>query len=165
MGGNQPSRRAVLGGASALALTSLTSLTGCLSAGEEPARPDPDLLLRERVADQVGELVAVYGSVIASFPDARPELGPLADEHRAHVRALRGHGQLSRRRPRPPTAGAGPEFPTVGAARAVLAELERAATARRTRQLREAGPDLARLLASVAACETTHARLLSRATP
>jgi hypothetical protein len=51
---------------------------------------------------------------------------------------------------------------TLPAARRWLAGLERAAAHRRTDQSLRAGADLARLLASVGACETTHAVLLER---
>jgi len=43
-----------------------------------------------------------------------------------------------------------------------LAGLERAAADRRTGQVLKAGADLGRLLASIAACESTHADLLVR---
>ncbi len=43
-----------------------------------------------------------------------------------------------------------------------LAGLERAAARRRTRQALRAGPDLARLLASVGASEAAHAAVLAR---
>jgi hypothetical protein len=43
-----------------------------------------------------------------------------------------------------------------------LAGLERAAADRRTDQVLAAGADLARLLASIAACEAAHADLLDR---
>jgi hypothetical protein len=51
---------------------------------------------------------------------------------------------------------------TLAEARASLAVVERAASRRRGRQARGTGPELARLLASIAACEATHAALLER---
>jgi hypothetical protein len=51
---------------------------------------------------------------------------------------------------------------TVDRAIAELAAAEHAASHRRGRQARDASPDLARLLASIAACEAAHASLLER---
>jgi hypothetical protein len=154
-----------------LATGGVLALSACLpGADPEPARPDPDLLLRRRVAAQVHELVAAYAAVIAAFPDAGRLLPALAAEHRAHVAALDGPRASTASSASPsPTSSASPR-PTVGpvpstpaAALGWLAGLERAAARRRTEQALRAGPDLARLLASVGACETTHALLLERA--
>jgi hypothetical protein len=154
------SRRAVL------ATGGVLTLSACLPGTDrEPARPDPDLLLRRRVAGQVRDLVAAYAAVVAAFPqaDARQlgTLRSLAAEHEAHVTALE-----------PPTATPSPSStptmsaPTVPSSMAGalrwLTGLERAAARRRSRQSLRAGPDLARLLASVAASDATHADQLAR---
>jgi hypothetical protein len=160
-----PSRRAVL------ATGGVLTLSACLPGTDrEPSRPDPDLLLRRRVASQVRDLVAAYAAVGAAFPqaDARQlaTLRALAAEHEAHVTALE-----------PPAAAATPspsESPSASPSAAAvpssmaealrwLAGLERAAARRRTRQALRAGPDLARLLAAVGASEATHADELARA--
>jgi hypothetical protein len=157
-----PSRREVLVGGA------LVALGGCLP-DTEPAAParSPEERLRARVADEVDDLAARYAAVMARFPQGRPELSMLAAEHEAHVRALRGRGPASRpRSPSPSPSATGPAAPavpeTLAEARASLAVVERAASRRRGRQATGTGPELARLLASIAACEATHAALLER---
>jgi hypothetical protein len=156
-----PSRRTVLTAAAALATA---SLAGCTD-DETPAPPDPDLVLRNRVADQVGELVRAYAAATAAFPGLRSRLSPLAAEHEAHVAALRGPAG-SARLPSPTgsVSSAPPPAPQVPATATAtvrwLADLEHRAARRRRRSCLRAGPDLARLLGSVAACEAAHASLL-----
>jgi hypothetical protein len=147
-----PSRREVLVGGAVLALG------GCLPADEPAAsKPSPDVRLRRRVAGEVEALAARYAAVIARFPDSRAELSTLAAEHEEHARALRG----TRTAPRPRSPA--PAVPaTLAEARAALAAAERAASRRRGRQAGRCEPELARLLASVAACEAAHAALLER---
>ena len=165
-----PGRRQVLAGAAAALLA--VPLAGCLPGDDEdePDRPDPDLLLRARVAEEVRGLAAQYAAVIARFPAAADELATLAAEHEAHARAL-----LPRRVARtltptasptgsPPSATPSPT-PAVAAtlrrARADLADAETVAARRRTRQTLRARPATARLLASIAGCEAAHAALLA----
>ena len=154
-----PSRRAVLAATGALALT------GCLPADTaRPSRPDPDLRLRRRVAREVRRLAAGYAAVIAAFPATATQLGPLAAEHQSHVAALEGPAR-SPSPAGPPSASPSPTpTPSLPATRvqavAWLATQERAAATRRAAECLEAGPDLARLLASIGACEAVHAALL-----
>ena len=155
-----------------LATGTVLTLAACLpGADPEPSAPDPDLRLRRRAAAEVRDLVAAYAAVVTAFPqaDARQlaTLRALAAEHEAHVTALDGPP------PAPPSESPS-ESPSVGAkappavpatmadSLGWLAGIERAAAARRTRQSLRAGADLARLLAAVGACETTHAVLLDR---
>ena len=151
-----------------LATGTVLTLAACLpGADPEPSPPDPDLQLRRRAAAEVRDLVAAYAAVVTAFPqaDARQlaTLRALAAEHEAHVNALDGP------QPTPPSespsasAKAPPTVPaTMAASVGWLAGIERAAATRRTRQSLRAGADLARLLAAVGACETTHAVLLDR---
>jgi hypothetical protein len=171
-----PGRRQVVRTAvvAAAAATTSTVLAGCLPGDDDPEPPDPELLLRARVADEARALAARYAATVERFPAARTELATLGAEHEEHARAL-----LPRRAARalaPVTATAtgtassapspspAPTVPsTLRAARTELAEAERVASRRRLRQLRATrrSPELARLLASVAACEAAHAALLS----
>lgn len=176
-----PGRRQVVGTAvvAAAAAATTTVLAGCLPGDDEPEPPDPELLLRARVADEVRALAARYAATVDRFPAARSELATLGAEHEEHARALlprhaaralasatagataTATGTASSA-PAPPPTPAVPS--TLPAARAELAEAERAASGRRLRQLRRmtgGSPELARLLASVAACEAAHAALLS----
>jgi len=153
-------------------------LAGCLpdAADDEPDRPDPDLLLRARVADEVRALAAQYAAVIARFPAAADELATLAAEHEEHARALLPRRVARTLTPTPSAteqlstpAGSSssmatatlPVAATLRAARADLASAETAATRRRTRQALRAEPVTARLLASIAGCEAAHAALLT----
>ena len=165
-----PTRRAVLATGGALALAA------CLPAeNPQPPRPDPDLRLRRAVAAQVRVLVAAYAAVAAAVPDAGSarlaRLRSLAAEHEAHVVALEGPPpRAASPSPSPSTStgspspsAAPPQVPATPAAAVTwLAGLERAAADRRTGQVLKAGADLGRLLASIAACESTHADLLVR---
>lgn len=148
----------------------LLAVTGCLGPPDSPP-VDPfaaERRLRERVAREVSELSSAYDAVLARFPEAADELATLAAEHAAHVAALRGpQPSVS---PAPSTASTPPSPPpasvpsTVAEARVALAAAERAASERRTRQAVTAPARTARLLASIAACEATHAALLERDT-
>ena len=173
-GEHLPGRRQVLRTAAvtAAAATTATVLAGCLPGDDEPEPPDPELLLRARVAGEVRALAAQYAATVDRFPAARRELATLGAEHEEHARAL-----LPRHAARAlaaatatgtatgtasPAPAPSPTVPsTLRAARTELAEAERSASRRRLRQLRGRSPELARLLASVAACEAAHAALLS----
>jgi hypothetical protein len=164
-----PTRRAVLATGGALVLAA------CLPAeNPHPPRPDPDLRLRRAVALEVRVLVAAYAAVAAAFPDAGSarlaRLRSLAAEHEAHIVALEGPPPTASPSPSTRTGSPNPSAPpqvpsTPAAAVTWLAGLERAAAARRTGQVLAAGADLGRLLASIAACEATHADLLGRDHP
>lgn len=148
------SRRAVL------ATSGLLTVAGCLPADDEPRRrADADLRLRRRVAVEVRDLAAAYAAVRRAVPATAARLDPLAAEHEAHLAALEGPPAPTRS-PSFPSGPATPVPTTAAAAVSWLAGLERAAAARRARQCLGAGPDLARLLASVGACEAAHAELL-----
>jgi hypothetical protein len=170
-GGPPLPRRAVLVGAAALGATGLASGLSACTAGRAtpPPPPDPDVLLRLRAAAEVRSLLAAYAAVIATHPATGARLRPFAAETRAHDRALSGPpGALptpSRRAstgaPASSSPAPSPVPSTTAGALAWLVGLEREAAGRRRRELRRAGPDLARLLASVGASEATHAALLA----
>ncbi|MFD7867049.1 hypothetical protein [Streptomyces sp. NPDC057682] len=108
-------------------------------------------------ARQVGTtLLARYDSVIEAHPATASGLAPLRDAVRAHVLAFgKGTGaSLSMVRTRPGTT-------TAAAAVRALATAERQAAAAHTEALMKAPPELARLLASVAAAASAHAYLLT----
>jgi hypothetical protein len=167
-GGPPLPRRAVLVGAAALGATGLAACSP--DRATPPPRPDPDVLLRLRVAGEVRSLLVAYAAVIATHPATGARLRPFAAETRAHDRALSGPpGALPTPSRRTATTGTpassspapSPVPSTTAAALAWLAGLERTAAERRRRELLRAGPDLARLLASVGASEATHAALIA----
>jgi hypothetical protein len=171
-GGPPLPRRAVLVGAVALGATGLAAGLAACSPDRTtpPPPPDPDVVLRLKVATEVRSLLAAYAAVIATHPATGARLRPFAAETRAHDRALSGPpGALPTPSPRAASTGvqassspAPSPLPTTPAgALAWLAGLERAAAVRRRGQVLRAGPDLARLLASVGASEATHAALIA----
>jgi len=158
----RPSRRSVIAGAGA----GLLALAGCVP-GTEPARPevDPEVSIRARIAQEVRSLSRRYAAVVAAFPDADDQLVSFAAEHDAHARALTGPSQgatpSTSSSAAPAPGPAEPAVPTeLRAAIQSLVVAELAAAARRSRQARRASPSLARLLASIAGCDKTHASLL-----
>jgi hypothetical protein len=160
-----PSRREVLAGGAVLALG------GCLPVdGSSPGRAvAPEQRLRARIAGEVLALSARYDAVVARYPGTRAQLSTLAAEHEAHADALLGTADTpptgSPTSSPSPSGSTGAPVPVPGTVDRAIAELaaaEHAASHRRGRQARDASPDLARLLASIAACEAAHASLLER---
>jgi len=166
MGEARPSRRAVLATGGALALSA------CLPGSDgPPPKPDPDLLLRLRAAEQVAALGAAYAAALAAHPGLSARLTPLAAEHRAHGDALRGSSASASGSPASSASGSGTgpgptatlTVPTTPEATiSWLTALEREHSHRRRAQSLRAGPALARLLASIGGCEAAHAALLER---
>jgi hypothetical protein len=141
----------------------LGGLAACTAADPVPA-PDP-------VADALGRLlageeamVARYAQVIDRFPALARRLTGVRADHTAHAQALRD--VLAARRgtvPAPsasasaaPAASPRPVPSTVAAALADLTRAEVAAAAAATAACLLGEGDTAALLASVAACESSH---------
>jgi hypothetical protein len=137
------------------------------SAGADAPRPsptrDPDIPVLRAAVDAEQRLLDEYAATVARHTDLRERLAPFVRRHEAHLAALRTAASP----PAAPAAPAGkartgdradsaPASPS--AALAALVDAERAAAADRDTDLRTArGGDHARLLASIAACEATHA--------
>jgi hypothetical protein len=166
--GQEPSRRSVLAGGGLLLLTACTGSTPPRSPG-----PTADQRLARRVTAEINGLANVYARTITAHPNLRPALTPLAAEHVAHSAALVAllpaptstptlTSSPSATTSSPSAAPPATIPPTPGAAREALAMAERAAAARRRHQAAAAGPELARLLASIAACEAVHATLVTQ---
>ncbi|MFG2227132.1 hypothetical protein [Streptomyces sp. NPDC048644] len=153
-------RTTLLAGA---ALGAAPLLTGCSDA---PGTPPPDRTasadrLRTTAARDSTALLARYDATLAAHPALQDRLRPLRDEVARHAEAF---GAKST--PTTPSAPSGKNHPPVPedekAARTTLADAERHLADTRTKTLRTAPPDLARLLASVAAAGTAHTYLLTR---
>lgn len=161
---HEPSRRAVLAGAGVLALSACTGSTGVVAP-----RPTRDQRLTARVVAEIRALAALYAAAAARHPGLQASLAPYAAEHRAHLRALT---PLLFTEPAPSASGSRTASPspspepvpavpaTAGATRAALVAAERSAARLRRAQCLAAGPELARLLASISASEAVHAALL-----
>ncbi|CAN5650267.1 hypothetical protein BH24ACT13_BH24ACT13_11600 [soil metagenome] len=120
--------------------------------GQQPA-PDPDAALRRRMVQEERSLLARYAATADRHPKTAALLAPLAVHHEAHLAAVIDvPGAPPDRRVRVP--GRAP------AALRSLAAIEAAAASSRATAADKAQPELARLLASIGACEASHAVLL-----
>lgn len=142
-----PTRRAVLAGGALLAVSACTGSSG---AGR-PARPDPDVPLRADAVARERALLASYDALLAAQPDLAPRLGPLREEHAAHLAAL-GAEQAPAT---VPPSGAAPS-PAAAPGVAALVRAERDAAAAHAAATAAASPALAAVLAQLAASEASH---------
>lgn len=163
-----PGRRAVLASAAGLPLAAgagglavLAGLvTGC--SGGTPAAADtphptpppvPGAALRARAAADSTALLARYDGLIVASPELTARLAPLRAEVARHARAFGA--------PVPEPAPAGTAVTTVPPTLGTLADAERRLADARATALLDAPPELARLLASVAAAGAGHVVLLT----
>ncbi len=163
-GADGPRRRRVLAGATAALLTggATALLAGC-SSGSDGAdgRASAERGLRESAGRDSARLLERYDATIAAHASLAQRLRPLRAEVARHAEAFGPDHQAS------PSASAtvppaAPEVPgDENAALAALADAERRTADARTAALGSAPPDLARLLASVAAAGAAHAYLLT----
>ncbi|MCA1222935.1 hypothetical protein [Streptomyces sp. 8L] len=170
-------RRHTLRGAGAA--TAAVLLAGCTSSG--PAKPSAAqrtardqaaraAALRSRAAATSRSLLDQYDAVIARHPGQASRLAPLRAAVAEHVKALAPASPSS------PAASATPSGGPAGAAGATaaavsadpaaavgaLATAEQRASRTQTAALMDAPPELARLLASIAAANSVHQYLLSQ---
>ncbi|MBT2477767.1 hypothetical protein J7E94_05640 [Streptomyces sp. ISL-94] len=174
----RPSRRSLLAGAAGAAGAAL--LTAC----SDGPSPDGDTAIplerrmREAAVRDSGRLLERYDATAAAHPALAERLAPLRGAVAAHAAALAptpsGSPSASRSAapsPAPSSSGAtgvaapatGPEPVPAQAedALSALADAERSLAEARTIDLAGAPGELARLLASVAACGAVHAHLLT----
>lgn len=170
--GTGTTRRGALG---ATAAAGAALLTGCSersaahrTQGAAAARAGTALRLRS--ARTSGGLLALYDAVLARHRDPATEklAGPLRDTVALHIKALappagapssgaQGPAGKASPAPAPPAVPADRK-----AALKALAAAERRAADAHTAALADAPPELARLLASVAAASAVHAYLLTQ---
>ena len=139
-------------------------LTGCSTEPErrrtsgsaaDPARAEA--ALRRRLAATSGALRDQYDAVIAQHPALAEKLAALRAAVAEHVTALAGPAVTAL------AAVAPPDVPTdAAAALKALATAERRISDAHSASLVDAEPELARLLASVAAAGAAHAYLLTK---
>ena len=171
-----PTRRSVVRalaglGIGAVGTGALSPLAGCTkapAAAPSPQRePDPvravDLAVVARALAASQDLAARYAATIAASPDLAGLLVPLAAEHAAHVAAL-DTTPASGTAAAPSSTAPGPAPVAPGEAMAALAAAERASAAARVDDLLASSPAVARLLASIAACQAAHAAVLGMPT-
>ncbi|MER7399051.1 hypothetical protein ABT381_26485 [Streptomyces sp. NPDC000151] len=155
------------------ALGSAALLTGC--AEQSAASDDMDSAagraLLGRAARDSGALLARYDATLTAHPALEKRVRPLRDQVAAHITAFDApeatgtpSGTPSATASPSRTPGKQPRAPKVPAsarqALAALADAERDTADRRTAALVGAPPEVARLLASVAAAGAAHAYVL-----
>ena len=175
-----PPRRSMLAGALSTlgplgALATLGTATGCSQDGEsadaaQAARTENRL--RQAAAKQSRELVQRYEATLAAHAGLADRLRPLRATTVRHAKALGGKGAARRRdengsgkQEKDDSNGKGSKDGAAvpgdeKAALAALGEAERRAAEKREAALTGAPPELARLLASLAAAGAVHAYLL-----
>ncbi|MET9878410.1 hypothetical protein ABZZ36_27830 [Actinacidiphila glaucinigra] len=171
---NIPRRRAVR---AALVLPAAAGLLGGCSDGTRPEgtsakgspSADASVALRRRAARDSAALLARYDATLAAHPDLGTRLRPLRAEVAGHAEAFATTGRAASPSAAPssspPSLSASPSVPPSVPARAgdalsALAAAERTLADARAAALLDAPPELARLLASVAACGAGHVLLL-----
>ncbi|MFF5590013.1 hypothetical protein [Streptomyces hygroscopicus] len=153
------------------ALGAVALLSGC-SGDSEPRRDAGSdaavALLRARGARDSAALLARYDATVDAHPALARRLAPLREETARHVAVFTAKDRSaspSATASRSPSAGGErvPEVPeSEKKALSALAQAERRTADARTTALATAPPELARLLASVAACGAAHVYLLTR---
>jgi hypothetical protein len=168
----------------------LTVVAGCSLRVGQPSgpatapAPGADELARERVAEQ-SEALAASAASIAAPPDAARQLALIVRQHREHAAALRPvppsasglptssattsppttattTGKATATATATATAGGNAASAAVATALTHQAAAERAGASDVEPELAKVSGDVARLLASVAACRTVHAQTLDR---
>ncbi|MEU0135471.1 hypothetical protein ABZ172_15810 [Streptomyces sp. NPDC006296] len=114
--------------------------------------------LRAAAARDSASLLARYDGVVAAHPLTEAGLAPLGAAVRAHLGALGGPAEKASASPAPAPPAAPDD---VRAALKQLAAEERRVADARATALLTADPELARLLASIAAAGAAHAYLLT----
>jgi len=149
-----PTRRAVLG--TAVAATIAVTVAGCDDGGDsERGSHEGDRPARERAYATTAALLARYDTAAVRDPALGRVVRPLAGELREHLTLFTGTG-----RPATPTA---PPADVPDASAVALADGAQQASDERLTGIADVSPELARRLASTAACLAGHARLLRSA--
>ncbi|MFB7981765.1 hypothetical protein [Streptomyces vinaceus] len=173
---SRPSRRSLLAGAAGVAGAAL--LTGCSEGSGSPdadTAVPPERRMRETAVRESARLLERYDATAAAHPALAARLAPLRSAVAAHAGALAPAGPSAGRSPSPAAASPSPSSAAAGApvvsadpvppapeeALTALADAERSLAEARTVTLAGAPGELARLLASVAACGAVHAYLLT----
>ena len=156
----QPSRRQVLLAAGVATVAACTT-----DKPLRPLPPTPDEAARAHAAIREQTLVDAYAGALHEHPDLSPRLAPLLGDHAAHLAALLPDAPASTPSPTTSPSSTGPRR-SQQQVLAALATLEReaaaahGAAAERAESTTSCHRDLAPLLASLAACEASHAAVL-----
>jgi hypothetical protein len=166
-------RRRVLSASALLALTT-AGTAGCEPRAwpwATPPKPSPDVgVLRDVIAAEYA-LIGKYNAVLAAFSSLSSTMSPLLAQHSEHLAQLRARLVVPRGASPSESASATalprlarPRVPASrGAAVGYLRAAENDQAADLIRRLASVSPSLAQLLASIGACEASHAALLGPA--
>jgi hypothetical protein len=143
-----------------LATTGLAGVAACTAkkVAPLPKRIDPDVALRAAAVTREQVLLAAYDAALAARPAVAAALAPLRDDHVAHLAALQASSATVAPTPAP-TATPVPA-PAPATTSTPLAHLERTTAAAHAAAALLASRELAPVLASLAACESSHVGLL-----
>lgn len=151
-------RRSLLIAAGSIGAAATLAACGPSGEGADPSAAAsaaigaaPDALRRE-VATAERALIAAYDAAIAAFPSLAVDLAAVRAQHADHLSAMAADGAE-------PPAATTPASPAEAIA-ALRAAEQQAARARRTSCVAAADPELARVLALIAASEQSHAAYL-----
>lgn len=121
------------------------------------ARPAPAALIAAITAER--ELLSLASAAARSDPTVRVAAATVTGNHRAHLRALQSALAAYDRPPARPAAA--PSLTATPSVRAQLRLAERAAAGAAATRADQLTGSTATLLASIAACEASHAELLA----
>ena len=160
----EPTRRQLLAGVagvvaagvSGCASTAGDSATGAADGGAD-AVDEGDLALADRAAGSAATLLAAYRATVRRHRSLRSLLDPLAAHHAEHVRVFAPDAAPPPGRPAAVPRSSRQALAALGSAE------RRTAGARRRDVLAADSGDLARALASAAACQAQHVVLLAGA--
>ncbi|MBT2403516.1 hypothetical protein J7I97_31300 [Streptomyces sp. ISL-87] len=167
----RPSRRSLLAGAAGAAGAAL--LAACSDGGGAPDADTPVSLerrMRETAVRDSERLLERYDATAGAHPALAQRLAPLRTAVAAHTAALAPADTTTGKPSRSPASAASagapvpsgePVPPKPAEALTALADAERSLSEARTIALAGAPGELARMLASVAACGAVHAYLLT----
>lgn len=158
----RPRRRSLLAGTLGV-LGALGFTAGCSGgsgddSGKSPERSAGAVRLRETAAGRSRALLARYDATTGSHSGLAERLAPLRAAVALHAEAFGGRTEKGGGKGERPPGVPGKEKEALAA----LAEAERRTADSHTASLVDAPPELARLLASVAAAGAAHAYLLGR---
>ncbi|UGY93892.1 hypothetical protein [Streptomyces gobiensis] len=154
-----PRRRSLLAAGAAGAAVLLTGCSGDDNAESQrrAERASEANRVRRQAARQSAALLGHYDATAKAHPALADQLAPLRASVARHLTAFGGRLPKDE-----PTTGAPEAAQDAQSALAALADTERRVAAARTKALDSAPPELARLLASVAAAGAAHAYLLTK---
>jgi hypothetical protein len=149
-----------------------TAACGTSAAAKPAARPPSSVEILTAAIAAKKDMITLYKAVVAAYPSLATRLEPLLRDNEAHLAELQRRlihpapASMPARATGRPSAKPSPPVPAGrAAALAALRSAEASAAAAHAEQLQTVTPSLAQLLASISACEATHAAALPKGAP